>query len=418
MIGSALLAFGLVLGTASQLRLPGVPLGAGEICLVLWLGLASLQVLTGSRVRNPRALLWLGTFWVCFALILSIGACLALMRPEVLDPATILHDTFAYLLVAATSCLVAATMKSDGTLRQTQWFLIAFWNIGLVLQLALGWQFIRISSIDPWYWDRFRGWSENPNQLALYSAVLTPLSLHLVLTAKGFGRLAAVFSFLATFFVGRLTKSDTYLVAMAVSTPMFIVLRLRNWLISPEHRLSLRFAAAAFAGIAIIPLSLSLAPYAAATADDVEGLAASMMKDRGGEATKATANLRVQLWQDALHIGLESGSLGLGPGPHLEKPTGVTDKGVPLPLEAHNTLLDVFTQGGLLGVIAVVSLFAGTFVLLLRAKHDALAILIVALAIFSISHFILRHPTVWFALALSLILGSGRAPPLRARIGT
>jgi hypothetical protein len=418
MIGSALLALGLVLGTASQLRLPGVPLGIGEVCLVLWLGLASLHVLTGSSVRNPRALLWLGTFWVCFAFILSIGACLALLRPEVLDPVTILHDTFAYLLVAATSCLIAATMKADGTLRQTQWFLIAFWSIGLLLQLAMGWQFIRVSAIDPWYWDRFRGWSENPNQLAIYCAVLTPLSLHLVLTAKGFGRLAAVFSCLATFVVGRLTKSDTFLIAMALSTPLFIVLRLRNWLTSPEHRLSLRFAAAAFVAIAIVPLSLSLAPYAAATADNVEGLAASMMKDRGGEATKATATLRMQLWQDALYIGLETGSLGLGPGPHLEKPTGVTDKGVSLPLEAHNTLLDVFTQAGLLGVIAVVSLFAGTFVLLLRAKHDALAILIVALAIFSISHFILRHPTVWFALALSLILSSERTPSLHARIGT
>jgi hypothetical protein len=418
MIGSALLALGLVLGTASQLRLPGVPLGVGEVCLVLWLGLASLQVLTGSSVRNARALLWLGTFWVCFALIQSLGACLALLRPEIMDPTTVLHDTFAYLLVAATSCLVAATMKSDGALRQTQWFLIAFWNIALVVQLALGWEFIRISSVYPWYWDRFRGWSENPNQLALYCAVLTPLSLHLVLSAKGFGRLAAAFSCLVSIVVGRLTKSDTFLVAMALSTPLFIVLRLRNWLTSPEYRLSLRFAAAAFLAIAIVPLSLSLAPYAAATADDVEGLAASMMKDRGDEATKASATLRMQLWQDALYIGLESGSLGLGPGPHLEKPTGITDKGIPLPLEAHNTLMDVFTQAGLLGVIAVVSLFASTFVLLLRAKHDALAILIVALAIFSISHFVLRHPTVWFALALSLILSSQRAPSLHARIGT
>src|SRR3982074_3704441 len=149
MIGSALLALGLVLGTASQLRLPGVPLGIGEVCLVLWLGLASLHVFTGSSVRNPRALLWLGTFWVCFAFILSIGACLALLRPEVLDPVTILHDTFAYLLVAATSCLIAATMKADGTLRQTQWFLIAFWSIGLLLQLAMGWQLTRASAHAP-----------------------------------------------------------------------------------------------------------------------------------------------------------------------------------------------------------------------------------------------------------------------------
>jgi hypothetical protein len=418
MIGSALLALGLVLGTASQLRLPCVPLGVGEVCVVLWLGLASLHVLTGSGVRNARALLWLGTFWGCFALTLSIGACLALLGPEITDPAKVLHDAFAYLLVAAMSCLVAATMKSDGALRQTLWFLIVFWNIALVVQLALSWEFIRISSVDPWYWDRFRGWSENPNQLALYCAVLTPLSLHLVLSAKGFGRLAAASSCIGSFVVGRLTKSDTFLVTMALSTPLFIVLCLRNWLTSPEHRLSLRFAAAAFVAITIVPLSLSLAPYAAATADDVEGLAASMMKDHGDYATKATATLRMQLWQDALYKGLESGSLGLGPGPHLEKPTGVTDQGLSLPMEAHSLLMDVFTQAGLLGVIAVVSLFAGTFMLLLRAKHDALAILIVALAIFSISHFVLRHPTVWFALALSLILGSQRTPPRHARIGT
>jgi hypothetical protein len=418
MIGSALLALGLVLGTASQLRLPDVPLGVGEICLVLWLGLASLHVLTGSRVRNARALLWLGTFWACFALILSIGACLALLGPEIMDPAMVAHDTFAYLLVAAVSCLVAATMKSDGTLRQSQWFLIAFWNVTLVVQLALGWEFVRSSSVYPWYWDRFRGWSENPNQLALYCAVLTPLSLHLVLSAKGFGRLAAAFSCVASLVVGRLTKSDTFLGAMVLSSALFIVLRLRNWLTSPEHRLSLRFAAAAFLVIAIVPLSLSLSPYAAATADDVEGLAASMTKDRGGDATVRTATLRLQLWQDALYIGIESGSLGLGPGPHLEKPTGITDKGIPLPLEAHSTLMDVFTQAGLLGVVAVLSLFAGSFVLVLRAKQDALAVLIVAIAIFSVSHFVLRHPMVWFALALSLILSSERAPSLHARIGT
>ena len=49
---------------------------------------------------------------------------------------------------------------------------------------------------------------------------------------------------------------------------------------------------------------------------------------------------------------------------------------------------------------------------MLRARLDALAALTSALAIFSISHFILRQPIVWFALALSLILGSERARSL------
>jgi hypothetical protein len=53
-----------------------------------------------------------------------------------------------------------------------------------------------------------------------------------------------------------------------------------------------------------------------------------------------------------------------------------------------------------------------------RAKLDALAALFAALAIFSISHFILRHPIVWFAFALSLILGSARPPSPHTRIGS
>ena len=115
-----------------------------------------------------------------------------------------------------------------------------------------------------------------------------------------------------------------------------------------------------------------------------------------------------------MRSGLETGSLGLGPGPHLERPNVINRHALPTPFEAHSTLLDVFTQGGLLGVIAVCSLFAGTFLLMLRARLDALVALTAALAIFSISHFVLRQPIVWFALALSLILGSERARPLRA----
>ncbi|WP_197521047.1 O-antigen ligase family protein [Bradyrhizobium icense] len=331
-----------------------------------------------------------------------------------------LHDTFAYLVVAALSCLVAATAKADCALRRLQWLLIAFWNVSLVMQIALGWGVIRLPSVDPWFWERFRGWSENPNQLALYCALLAALSLHLALSAKGFGRLAALLSCLLSLVVGRLTRSDTFLGAMVLCTAVLLVLRLWRWLTSPEHRYSLRFAAAMLIVVAAVPLSLSLTPYAVATADDVESLAASMTKDHGGEGTMRTAALRLYLWQNALKLGLESGSLGLGPGPHLWRPKIADDDDRPFtrPFEAHNTVLDIFTQGGLLGVIALYGLFAGTFLLVLRAKLDALAVMIVALVFFSMTHFIPRHPIVWFALAVSLILGLERAPSPSARIGT
>ena len=132
-----------------------------------------------------------------------------------------------------------------------------------------------------------------------------------------------------------------------------------------------------------------------------------------------TASLRLYLWQNALRIGLESGSLGLGPGPHLWRPKTAEDDDRPItrPFEAHNTVLDIFTQGGLLGVIALYGLFAGVFLLMLRARLDALAVLMVALVFFSLTHFIPRHPIVWFAVAVSLMLGLERVPSPRARIG-
>jgi len=58
--------------------------------------------------------------------------------------------------------------------------------------------------------------------------------------------------------------------------------------------------------------------------------------------------------------------------------------------------------------LAVCGLFAGTFWLMLRARLDALAALTAVIVIFSLTHFVLRQPIIWFALVLSLILGTSR----------
>jgi O-antigen ligase len=100
-----------------------------------------------------------------------------------------------------------------------------------------------------------------------------------------------------------------------------------------------------------------------------------------------------------------SGSLGLGPGAHQE----IRPLNEPLyednPFEAHNTFLDVYTQGGLLAVCLLIWLGVAAARSVLRAELDALFGLTITLAFFAIPHLIIRHPIVWFAITLCLVAG-------------
>ncbi|QCI68415.1 O-antigen ligase family protein [Phreatobacter stygius] len=416
MIRNAILAAGVVLSSASQLRIPGVPVGAGEICLALWIGLSISRIFIWGRVAANQSLRRLGMFWMLFALALSIGAVVSFLTDREIDFSTVTHDATAYLLMAMLTCLATAEPDGDARLRQIAWLLIAFANAGLAFQVAVGWGMLGSGTLSPWYWDRFRGWSENPNQTALYCAVMGPVAIHLGMTAdKAIGRIAGFAGAVMPLVVGRLTKSDTFLLAMLCSGALLVGLQVRTWMAASSR--SLRYAAAIFIVLAAPLSAIALLPYAVAVADEVESFALSLTKDKGGDATMQTANLRLDVWQGALRRGLETGSLGLGPGPHLDRPNIPNMQSLPMPFEAHNTLLDLYIQGGLIAVVAFGWLIVGTLILVLRARLDALAAVIGVLALFGISHFIFRHPIFWFAIALCVAEGCARAPMVRARYG-
>ncbi|WP_204329539.1 hypothetical protein, partial [Proteus mirabilis] len=147
------------------------------------LGLSITGILAGSQVAATPALQRLSAFWTVFALALSVGALIGLLVENPPNVGAMGHDAMAYVLMAAITCLAAAEPEGHGSLRQTGWFLIGFGNVFLAIQVAIGWGWFNAGSVDPWYWDRFRGLSENPNQLALYCAVLGPLAIHLATTS-------------------------------------------------------------------------------------------------------------------------------------------------------------------------------------------------------------------------------------------
>jgi O-antigen ligase len=422
MVGDALLALGMLLATASQLRLGDLPIGPGELCLVIWVIVMLVREL--DRLGRPLtpALSRLLLFWTVFAFSLSLGFLTGLFIGQQYDPRWVLHDVMAYPLLGAVSCLSVVDPGARPRLRRIAWLLITFGTASLALQIAAGWELVDIPLIQPWFWERFRGWSANPNQLSLLCAVLALMSLHLAETAtRPSGRIVAVACSILPIYVGRMTGSDTFTLALVASGPIFIVLKLRAWL--SERRNVIHFA---FAWIIVLGLPLmlvSLVPFAVVAATDA-GILVKELSKNGGKDLEQESDLRLSLWENAIQLGVESAMLGLGPGPHLEIPASILKarenedqlENIEHPqqssapnFEAHNTFLDLLTQGGMIAILSFVWIWGVSFFIAYKARLAGLATLICGLGIYCMTGLIIRHPIFWFSIALCLVAGGGPA---------
>jgi O-antigen ligase len=297
--------------------------------------------------------------------------------------------------------------------------------------VVIAWGWIYVAPIDPWYWDRLRGWSANPEQLALLSTVLALLALHLADSATRIGgRIAALACAILPIYVGRLTKSDTLSLVLIAAVAMFVALKLREWLLLFEPKPTFRPTFAWIAILALPLLLISVIPLNSVIADRLENAARGLAKNNG-ETSQQEAELRFQIWREGIRRGLESGTLGLGPGPHLEIPASlviarkseVLPKYVDLPdmngmpnFEAHNTLVDLFTQGGLLAILSFLWIAATALLNTFKARLAGLTTMLCGVGAFGLANLIVRQPLFWFTIALCLVAGTGTpsAPPRNA----
>lgn len=431
MVGDLLLSLGLLLTTASQLRLRTLSIGPGELCLVLWLLLMLGRELGRLGPRLTTVFTRLLIFWTLFVFAQGLGFLTGLFIGEQYDFRWLLHDTMAYPLLIAVSCLSVVDLDAELRLRRVAWLLTIFGSAALAFQVAIGWEMLDVPLIQPWYWERFRGWSANPNQLALLCVVLGPLALHLAeTTTRPGGRWIAMLCMVLPVYVGRMTGSDTFTLALLASGPVFIAVKLRAWLRRPERRMALH---SEFAGIIVLGLPLmvvSLAPLVfVATAD--AGIFAKDLAKNGGKDLQQESDLRFSLWTEALQLGVKTSFLGLGPGPHLEIPASILEarastKAQPENLEhphqsiapnfeAHNSFLDLLTQGGAIAVLSFAWILLVSIGMVYRARQAGLTALICGLSIFCMTGLIIRHPIFWFAIALCLVSrdGTGRVVTMR-----
>src|SRR5258705_7605992 len=298
-----LLALGLLLSTASQLRPDGAPVGPGEICLAVWVLLMLCREVgrLGPALTPPLSRLLI--FWLVFAVAQCVGTMTGFAIGDRHDSGLFMHDVMAYPLLAAVSCLSVAGSR----LHRVTWLLSTLGAAWLALQVAFGFGLVNLGDFDTWEWERFRGLSDNANQLALFCAVLSLLSLYLADAARGLGaRIAAVTCMVVAIVVGRLTKSDAFLLVLVAAGPIFVALKLRRWLMSRERQMTLRSASAWILVLALPLVAAYVVPLGASAATEFEDAIKGMTKGGGGRDTEETARLRVEVWSLAMRRGIET----------------------------------------------------------------------------------------------------------------
>jgi O-Antigen ligase len=411
----ALVAFSMLLALETQLRTGDGPLGPGEILLLLWLlPIFVLEFLRAPR-HVPRPFWDVLRFWFVLTAALSMGIVVTIVRDVVLDWSLVAHDIAAYLLLAALTCVLTVLPDSFDRLHRMLWMIVLFGASLLLLQLANAAEWFALSGIDPWYWDRMRGWSDNPNQFALLCLLIGFLGVALAERARGIGpKVLAALCAAIGLGTGILAKSNAFSAVIITGLLLFALSKMGRAFARAERR---GFPAFALAVAATSALGGALFVIGPAMDLRIDALKATSSMARDGDADSEDAALRVQLWTQAIKVGTQSWGLGLGPGPHLEIPQSIVasrrDGGEPINLkhpkpglaanfEAHNTVLELFVQGGLMAVVGFVWMVGLGACRSWKAGFDGMVALLFAMIAFGSFHVVFRHPMVWFAICLAI----------------
>jgi hypothetical protein len=337
------------------------------------------------------------TFWLILIVAESVGTFVGFATELFFDTAHIVHDVIAYFFLCGLACIMALELANESRRRRVTWLIALFGAASLSLQVVHAYGLIGIPiPVDPWFYDRLRGWSNDPNQLGFVAALLTVLSIHLAETAteRVWMIVAAVCAALA-FLVGVLTKSDSFTLGILTAAAVFLAIKSSLWLATLKRGVTLRAGSVVLALLALPLLAVAALPFAPAALDRAEAKYEALYNE------DSQGDLRFHLWAEAIEKGMNAAMLGLGPGPHLTKK--VWKRSPPAKFEAHNTPLDLFVQGGLLALLALAWLYASLISATTRARLSALAALSCAFVVFSMFHFIIRHPIFWFGVVLCFL---------------
>lgn len=417
----------LPLTTATQLRLPGLGLGPGEVLLAVGLLLVGWNCLRSPWTpTTSKSQMAMGLYWLVASLSLFLGLIAGLITDH--SPgASALHDLLAYLLAMCVSLAVVFLPRAG----QQAGRLVLGMAWATSLPAAVMWVYALfrewLGPLDLWYGLRYTGWAANPNQLALLLLPAPFLLFHLVESSEGGkdGRAVPVLVLLASLAMaaGWSTDSGALRLAWTVCLPLILLAsmwRIRRGQERARQGVYAFLLAVVMAGLlgraaGLMPiravqgqqiraaLQADLDRSGAALPgglpglrrDEAENLAWSLTEVRAYYYEGDDLSVRTSLLLHGLMALERSPLFGLGPGSFsgLEGPFQGS--------EAHNTLVDWGTNTGILGMAALSVLVLWIGHRLWRTGRYSLLAGLVALILFSQFHHVLRHPLVWAYLALA-----------------
>lgn len=389
----------IFLSISTNLRITGIPIGLGEIFLALLIaGCAFLK--PWHQIKNGLFLFWVAV-WFCMTLGFAFGNVTGALR---------LHNTLAYGYTGfLTLAFLAIFNQLDETdLRRVLLYFIvistiALW-VGFIIYLNFDQTTLANLRIDTSDHGRYQGWCQNANQMSLM-LVPTPFLISYLWSTSHRTRLNSIgwlTLLLLSVLMGLMVRSDalgfSWILGIGILGILYI---LKRDCIGAKH------LAVLLAVFIVGFLSVRFAAQQGWLGESAHGQLyaqeAVIEKLRIGHGeTQQKVNVRVQLWKNALHVWEESPVVGHGPGAYsffkLSETESLTG------MEAHNTLIDLMVQGGLLLGAAYLLLFGWLMITLWRSGQWLL--LTSTLVIFSFEFFMfhIRQPVIWFYLTLVLAL--------------
>ena len=401
MVSSLVFIFsiGLVLCSATQFRIPGVPVGVGELALL------SFCAVIIPKYFWPLKLSALGhleikiiLFWLVFYVLLFLGNLLN--SPEAVGlKLFVARDFLAFLFCGIVSISSILFFRLNGELKLSIHLFFIFYClilvvIGVAALCSVGSELFWFSTV------RLTGLSLNPNQFALYFSPVLFILLYLLQQYQGsvsnFWVVILTSVFVIIFLLAMLNQSSALFLSWSVSLALYMLIFLfdsKTWY-RRCRGIGIIFLSGSIA-VVVHPLLHNFLFVEILPADTLKQLSAS---NPASLFSPSPFEVRMSLFKNGI-IGLkEAPVFGFGPGAH---------SGISAPFEgseAHNSILDWALMSGLTGVGLLLILAIYLVVPLIKRGEIELLLVLCCIGIFSQAHFVLRHPVVWVYFLLIYLL--------------